>query len=415
MKAVLTVFGLPFLAVGIFMGYQAYQPWRQSQAMQAWAEVPARLIAVELQAHSGSEGGVTHRVAGDYTYAYGGREYRSNRISLYESSDNIGSFHERLYRRLHQAQTTGGTVPCYVNPQAPAEAVLERSLRTEMLLFQLGFTLVFGGVGLGLIIGGIVGAIRGRGAQRQKQANPGQPWLWKKEWAGGMIRSSTKAAALGTLLFAVLWNAIALPITWLAVPQLWASNRGMLLVVLIFPAVGVAVIGAAVYQILRWMKYGESVFQMAAVPGVIGGPLAGAVRVPVHVQPEEGFLVRLRCVNIVVTGSGKQQHTSEHVRWEAKRVMSRELFQHDPTQSGIPVLFGIPHTLSGSDDSAPRNRIVWRLEVEAKTSGVDYAATFEVPVFRTEASSPDFKLDESAIGPYEKTGAGNGTSGGTKQ
>jgi hypothetical protein len=171
--------------------------------------------------------------------------------------------------------------------------------------------------------------------------------------------------------------------------------------VLIFPAVGLGLVVWAVRNIITWRKFGESRFEMAATPGVIGGSLGGAIRLPVHIQPEDGFHLTLTCVNRVTTGSGDSSSTRENVLWQDTRVMKRELLARDRSQSAIPVLFGIPYDSRATDDSDSSNEVLWRLEVKAAVPGIDYHARFDVPVFRTEASSPDYKLDESAIAPYE--------------
>ena len=38
-------------------------------------------------------------------------------------------------------------------------------------------------------------------------------------------------------------------------------------------------------------------FQMASVPGVIGGQLAGAIVTSAKIRPEDGFHVTLKCTN----------------------------------------------------------------------------------------------------------------------
>ena len=37
------------------------------------------------------------------------------------------------------------------------------------------------------------------------QAHPDEPWLWKRDWANGIIRTSAMSL-VGPLLFAVAWN-----------------------------------------------------------------------------------------------------------------------------------------------------------------------------------------------------------------
>ena len=55
-------------------------------------------------------------------------------------------------------------------------------------------------------------------------------------------------------------------------------------------------------------------------------------------------------------------------------------------KTAIPIAFKLPITVEPSDSTDANNRVVWRLQVAASVPGVDYAASFEVPVFRSDAS-----------------------------
>src|SRR5690606_15451683 len=68
--------------------------------------------------------------------------------------------------------------------------------------------------------------------------------------------------------------------------------------------------------------------------------------------------------------------------WESEKRITRDLSTDDRTV--IPVQFLIPYDLPDSG----QDNVKWKLIVRAATSGVDYCAEFEVPVFRTAASSP---------------------------
>jgi hypothetical protein len=67
--------------------------------------------------------------------------------------------------------------------------------------------------------------------------------------------------------------------------------------------------------------------------------------------------------------------------------------------TAIPVDFRIPRDVQATDNSNLSNQIIWRLEGMADVPGLDYHDVFEVPVFRTAASSGE---DEPvASGPGE--------------
>jgi len=77
-----------------------------------------------------------------------------------------------------------------------------------------------------------------------------------------------------------------------------------------------------------------------------------------------------------------------------------ELAENDPSQSAIPVLFQIPFDCRPTDPFDKENEIAWIMEVTAKTPGRDYEESFEVPVFKTLDSDPNFVADRSLIADY---------------
>jgi hypothetical protein len=86
--------------------------------------------------------------------------------------------------------------------------------------------------------------------------------------------------------------------------------------------------------------------------------------------------------------------------WQAEQFITQELSQSDPEQSAIPVLFQIPYECRPTDETESYNQIIWRLGVSAKTPGLDYKTSFEVPVFKTPESNPNFVVDHSLIAQY---------------
>jgi hypothetical protein len=254
-------------------------------------------------------------------------------------------------------------------------------------LFFSVFGLVFGGVGFGLWIGIFYASRAKKRIDAIKAAHPLEPWLWKDQWAGGSIRSSTKASMITACIFALFWNSISMTVCVAVIPGELRKGNHKALFALIFPAVGVGLLVWAVREIIRWKKFGESTFKMLSVPGVLGGQLNGAIQTSVKIRPEDGFHLKLRCINRVTTSSGNSSSTTENILWEDEKTMARELLADDPRRSGIPVYFQIPADGRESDDANSRNRILWRLEAGAKVPGVDYLAQFEVPVFRVAGST----------------------------
>jgi hypothetical protein len=265
-------------------------------------------------------------------------------------------------------------------------------------LFFCIFGFVFSGVGFGLMFATIFGARLQARTNALKIAHPNEPWLWRKDWADGRINSSTKAAMWLAWIFAAFWNSISSGV-FFSIAAKKPHDAGIY-VAMLFPIIGLGLLFWAMRQTLIWIKFGKSTFKMLAVPGVIGGRLGGAIETSVKIKPEDGFHLRLVCLRRVVTGSGKSSSTTETVLWENEKTMTRELLEDDPRRTGIPVSFQIPPGAEESDDRNPRDRTIWRLEARAKVPGIDYKATFEVPVFRTAESAEAATSADPAL-PYE--------------
>jgi hypothetical protein len=122
----------------------------------------------------------------------------------------------------------------------------------------------------------------------------------------------------------------------------------------------------------------------------VGHLLEGTLRTPAGLRPAEGFRVVLSCIRRVTTGSGKDRSTSESVLWQEERTLAG-------TGAGVPVAFAIPADAAPCDAIRAGDGTLWRLDVSAEVPGVDYAARFEVPVFRTAASDQPPTAAELAV------------------
>ena len=146
--------------------------------------------------------------------------------------------------------------------------------------------------------------------------------------------------------------------------------------------------------------YGRSVFQMASVPGVIGGQLAGVIRTAVKIHPQGAFQLKLNCIDVTYETTGKGSVLMRKVVWQDEQVVVHELLRDDAGQSAIPVLFQIPYECSQSGEPDAEHAISWQLEVTAQTPGLAYRAMFDVPVFKTPQSDPNFVVDRGLIAAY---------------
>jgi hypothetical protein len=385
----LLLFALPFALFGAGMGIAVVRDLWLWQAAQRWVETPATLLEAKLESDSDGDG-TTYRATARYAYEVNGQRYESNEVSIHGGGDNIGSLQRDRGQALEEALKAGGRTVCYVNPRDPRDALLFRDLRPGMVAFKLLFAAVFGGVGFGLLAAAYFGRGMEKRKERAEKSYPGKPWMWREDWAAGRVRSSEGALAWFVTFFAGVWNAVSWPVAWMA----WYDGRAERtpqLLVAIFPLAGAGMALWCAYLWLRRLKWGVSEFEMAAVPGVIGGPLAGVIHAPGGIRPADGFRLRLVCNESRSESNGGDSSTSVEARWEREQTIHRELLSGSQGRTLIPVKFLVPFGQPPSGDS-----ITWQLEVKAETLGIDYFAAFEVPVFKTAASSAAV-TEESAV------------------
>ena len=383
----LALFALPFAAVGVGATYMICSNMIIWASMQTWEEVPAIIQSAELEVHHGDDS-TTYNVKASYRYEWDGHSYRGDRVAINTSNDNIGNFYERVHQELEQYEGTDQPFRCYVNPKNPEESVLYRNLRVELLGFMMIFALAFGGAGFGLLAAGVYGVKVSRENDALKQQYPEEPWRWKKEWNAGVIHSHGKAKMIGLLVFAFFWNVISFPIVIIGLPGEIMKENYIALLILFFPLVGITIAAAAVYFTLQWRRFGNTVFQMASVPGVLGGRLHGLIRIPMVIMPEKDVEVALDCIRKYTSGSGKNRTTRESILWQFEKTLPKNALFQESRTTAIPIDIHIPADQPASDDSDSSDEIIWRLRTKAEVPGVDYSASFDVPVFQTPESDP---------------------------
>lgn len=259
------------------------------------------------------------------------------------------------------------------------------------------FALPFVGAGVGtLLIWGTIGGRRLLAEREALQARyPGEPWRWRPEWAGA-IKDATRPGTYVIWIFAGLWNAVAITASVVALPRELAHGDRAGWFILLFPAVGLALLVAAIRATIRLRKFGVSTLTLDTLPGVTGHHIAGTVVAGPALDTRQAVELTLTSIRRVTTGSGRNRSTSETILWQDTRtsVPSRQ------GAAGVAILFrfALPADVAPCDDTRPADQTIWRLRAAAAVPGVDFDATFEVPVFRAPESGRTRTLEGDAIG-----------------
>lgn len=392
----LALFGLPFLLGGCATGFLAVRMIVQYRAAQSWAEVPAWIQTVELDSSS-SDDGTTYRVECTYRYIFNGREYTGGRVGLATMSDNIGSWHADMHRRLKAAYQRERSVPCFVNPERPDEALLDRELRFGLLAFLLLFAAIFGGVGTLLIVGAVYGTRHVRREQKLQAAHPDEPWLHHEAWTSRVVRPDLGTKAVAAWIFALFWNGVSAPALVFLPREIMEKHNYLALLGLIFPLVGAGLLVYAIRATIQRRKFGASRLELETLPGIIGGPLRGTLVLAGETAWMQEVHARLRCIHSRRVRRGKGRSTEETTLWWYSRTLQPPPATFGQAEVRLPIAFQVPYDCRPSDNSDPNDGIKWQLEVRAAVPGVDLALDFEVPVFRTSESDPSIGESEERL------------------
>ena len=342
------LFALPFAAIGCFMAWRVATTLVEWQQAKQWVETPAEILEVELECHQGDDSD-TFEATARYAYEYAGQKYEGDRVSLHSGSDNIGSFHQDVDAELRAHKADNKPFPCYVNPNQPDEAVLYRDLRIGMIAFESVFVLLFGGFGFGLLSWMWYSYGQETERERRGEQYPQEPWRHREDWVAGIIRNDHHSAQVAMWAFALFWNLIS----WTVAVAMYTSDDKMPVWVygigIGFPIIGLGMLGYAVYLTLRHWRWGTSELELASVPGVIGGRLAGVIRLSRDPRPQDGFLVSLTYYKQRREKSSDGDSTYEDPVWQAEKRITRTLDDSSGQNVAIPVNFSIPYDQSPSD------------------------------------------------------------------
>jgi hypothetical protein len=251
---------------------------------------------------------------------------------------------------------------------------------------RLAFAVIFGGAAA------LVVAVARRSAAGADGAPAPEPWLARADWSARRIRDGARTQAILLLIVTLFWNGVSTAVGYGILSS--SGLAGPQALFLFFPLIGLGLIWLSALALLRWRRYGTSTFELATLPAPPGRALAGRVHLTTSIDPPDGFAITLRSVRITITGSGKNRSTHEAVLWERTLTMPGAL--QETGGISIPIAIPIPADARETDERDASDRVIWRLAVTAEVPGIDYSATFEVPVFRTAESETPLTAEELA-------------------
>ena len=381
----LVIFGAFFALPGLFVlvmftGGSVYDAVR----MQSWVETDANIISSEVKHYSGDS--TTYKVVADYTYSVNGRTYEGDRVSIHSGSDNVGSYHHDMNRKL---QRSNKEVTVFYNPDKPSEAVIDRSLRWEMLGFTAIFGFIFGLVGCGIMYFGFKGDTR-----IVSPETADKPWLSNPKWSENKITSGVKAEMYGLIFFSLIWNLIVWPILLFNGADIVEEVHPMVLPIMaIFPIAGLFLIYITFKAIRQHRTFGKTPLTLTPFPGSIGGQIGGKIVFDKNISSLNTFPVKVLCLKKHISGSGKNRRTNERLIWEGDTFARH--FTHG-VGSGLEFSVDVPDNLPETELNKENSWHEWRVDVESPD--IKLKRSFEIPVYRTaETSTVTYKVPQHLI------------------
>ncbi len=243
-------------------------------------------------------------------------------------------------------------------------------------------------------------------AEREKELYAAEPWKRVKVWRTPRIGEDSRELAWFFWAFALFWNFISWTVIGLGWEEMLqqAEEEPAMFTILLFPLVGIGLLIAAIRFTIQRRKFPPSAITLSSMPVQLGGLLDGRLELPDSLREAERIRVRLTCSRI--TRSGKNTHTT--LLWQDEQERSAMEITSDGYHAILPVRIRIPRDAQESTvGESPQ--IMWQMNVSASVPGVDYSASFSIPVFGTASSqerTDDTERTPSlTLHPDDQTGA----------
>ncbi len=98
-----------------------------------------------------------------------------------------------------------------------------------------------------------------------------------------------------------------------------SEEKDLIKVISLFELIGLGILIMALRETLAWLRFGRSVFELASIPGVIGGTLEGQIHTGIKNFPKKPVLVSLTCIRTRRVKRHKETDTTTDVIWQTDR------------------------------------------------------------------------------------------------
>ncbi len=236
--------------------------------------------------------------------------------------------------------------------------------------------------------------------ERRKERHPNEPWRWREDWDGGVLKCQPPTRLALQWVFGILLAGVAvlIAIHWKDVARDFKSYYFAGVTVLM----AVAVLLPTLYTTVRWCRYRDMVCELHTNPGAIGGRLVATIRTPVTPTEIDSIETRLTCYYYDPDDGTDTGHGMRTELWrEVQTIASQSLGADEQGNALIPVDFAIPSTCEASTAEQKSKRVQWELSIRGKSRGINLSAMYVVPVFHVAGEQAVPCVAYSAPDPTE--------------
>jgi len=371
----LTLFFGLFLLVGLSVLYfLTIRPIFRVMDARDWSAVQCTILSSRVGKHTGSKGGSTYSIDIRYEYVVDGKRYESDRYKFLGGSSSGYDGKKQIVDSL----PPGSEVICYVNPQDPSDAVIERGYTADMWfgLIPLVFV-VIGGGGIFFTVRTRYRAKRGISELRQDAVGerraasdaeveaatylPDIPQLN----ARGKLELNPSLKPVGTfiavLLFTLIWNGglSLFAYKWWEEYERGHPSWFTLIFLTPFFLIGLFVVVLTVYQFLA--MFNPAPFMLADQPST---PLGEVLHLQWSFTGRVGRIQKLRIKLIgeesATYRSGKNNSTATEEFYEQLLIETEDRYELQSGELDVTIPAESMHSLKSGG-----NQISWRLQLHA--------------------------------------------------
>ncbi|ADE53969.1 DUF3592 domain-containing protein [Coraliomargarita akajimensis] len=351
-RIVIFIFGIPFFGMGAFFCWMtAIQPLLLSLDSKDWPQVECRVVSSDVGKHR-SDDGYTYSIDITFSYQYEGQSYTGGSYNFNKTNSSGRDGKAKVVRQFPK----GSTHDCWVNPEDPTVAVLNRSI-PSIVFIMIPFTSIFMCVGLGCMLGGL-GLFPKKWNKFKSRHQPvatesiGSDTL-KPRHSGGM-------KVIGVVLIACFWNGITSVFVTIVVKSHLEGSPEWFLTFFIIPFVLVGILLIfGVFNALLGLSNPSFTLQLSEAQPCLGQGLRVSWSASKPLHKVQQLTLTLVGMETATYRRGSNSTTDTCCFYKEVLLDTDQASQHELGELDIEIPAQLMHSFNGGN-----NAIKWEFQIE---------------------------------------------------